>query len=181
MEEQQAIKRCGCCRRPLGELEPFGKAGDPLVCDCNGAFLIKTWMEDWPRIEEAEIIYLVFWDRSENYEEVERKLIEEFGEEDAGFVIGSSRYAGQIGSILLCRDCIVLNYDDYFNKLFEAYGHDGLTIQGMRTLAKSLYEKCKKNYSALCSQIEEDMAKEKAAMIQYFNDLESRARVYSKG
>lgn len=75
----------------------------------------------------------------------------------------------------------MLDYDDYFNKLFEALGHERLTIQGMRTLAKSLYEKCKQNYPALCSQIEENMAKEKAARIQKFNDLESRARVYSKG
>lgn len=79
--------RCDCCRRPLSELKPFGKAGDPLVGDFDGAFLIKDWREDWPRIEEAAIIFLAFWDKSEHVEEVERGLIKEFGEEDAGFII----------------------------------------------------------------------------------------------
>ena len=71
-------RRCGCCRRPVAELKPFGKAGDPVVGDFDGAFLIVAGMEDWPRIEEAAIIYLAFWDGSENYEDVERKLTEEF-------------------------------------------------------------------------------------------------------
>ena len=37
--------RCHGCGKGPGELKPYGKAGDPLVGDFDGALLIKTFRE----------------------------------------------------------------------------------------------------------------------------------------
>ena len=50
--------RCHCCGRHISELKPFGKAGDPLVGDFEGAYLIKfSRPEGHLGQEELEIIY----------------------------------------------------------------------------------------------------------------------------
>jgi len=38
--------RCECCGKHVTELKPFGKAGDPLLGDFNGALLVKTFREN---------------------------------------------------------------------------------------------------------------------------------------
>lgn len=35
--------RCDCCGKHISELKSFGKAGDPLVGDFYGAYLVKTY------------------------------------------------------------------------------------------------------------------------------------------
>jgi hypothetical protein len=45
--------RCDCCRRHISELKPFGKAGDPLVGDFEGALLLKTYRREGPYDEKA--------------------------------------------------------------------------------------------------------------------------------
>jgi hypothetical protein len=40
--------RCDCCGRHINELSPFGKAGDPLVGDFDGAYLVKRWRAEGP-------------------------------------------------------------------------------------------------------------------------------------
>ena len=39
--------RCQCCGRSLDELKPFGKAGDPLVGDFDGALLVQKFRSNW--------------------------------------------------------------------------------------------------------------------------------------
>lgn len=34
---------CECCGKNIKDLKPFGKAGDPLVGDFDGALLVKTF------------------------------------------------------------------------------------------------------------------------------------------
>lgn len=36
-------RRCECCGIHISKLKPFGKAGDPLVGDFDGALLVKTF------------------------------------------------------------------------------------------------------------------------------------------
>lgn len=43
--------RCECCGKHISELKPYGKAGDPLVGDFNGQFLIKTYRVHWAPTE----------------------------------------------------------------------------------------------------------------------------------
>ena len=46
--------RCDCCERHISELKQYGKAGDPLIGDFNGALLVKVWRPGGPYDEEAE-------------------------------------------------------------------------------------------------------------------------------
>jgi hypothetical protein len=46
--------RCMCCGRHISELQPFGKTGDPLFEDINGALLLKSLRRDVPYNEKAE-------------------------------------------------------------------------------------------------------------------------------
>ena len=45
--------RCYCCGRHISELTPFGKAGDPLVGDFDGALLVKNNRPIEPYGEQA--------------------------------------------------------------------------------------------------------------------------------
>jgi hypothetical protein len=40
--------KCMCCKRHISELKPYGKAGDPLVGDFDGALLVKVWRSEGP-------------------------------------------------------------------------------------------------------------------------------------
>ena len=47
-------ERCDCCGRHINELKHFGKAGDLLVGDFEGALLVKTFRRMGPYNEESE-------------------------------------------------------------------------------------------------------------------------------
>ena len=64
--------RCNCCGRHLSELKPFGKAGDPMVGDFDGALLIKKFRPDFPYDEGAEKA----WDEAENRLHAQKALLE---------------------------------------------------------------------------------------------------------
>jgi hypothetical protein len=138
---------CQCCGRPESELTPFGKAGDPLVGDFDGALLLKAYRSSWPfTFEEAEKIHEAFCDGLDGegfvgekiLEEAYRRLTENFGTEDAGFIARASGIYSCIGTVLLCRDCIVLDYDEYFEKMGCNLGETELEMEAR---AKALYEK----------------------------------------
>jgi len=40
---------CECCGKNIKDLKPFGKAGDPLVGDFDGALLVKTFRSMGPK------------------------------------------------------------------------------------------------------------------------------------
>ena len=42
----RADATCDCCGRHISKLKPFGKAGDPLNGDLDGAILVKTFRGD---------------------------------------------------------------------------------------------------------------------------------------
>ena len=165
---------CQCCGRPESQLKPFGKAGDPLVGDFDGAFLLRDMRADGPYLEEAEIIYSASYNGGKQYEEAQRWLIHNFGEDDAYFIINIYSLGAQVGGVMLCRDCFVLDFDDYYEKRLKMFGF-GLSMHEIRSRAKSLLEKFDQKHHALCSQIKENIAKEREARIQMFKDLEERA------
>ncbi len=116
--------RCEVCGRHMRELTPFGSPGDPLVGDFTGELLVKRFRPDFPlpdeirevnkRAKKEESI------RSQddcdswfiaNYGEDELKKLDKIFEEwqEAGF--------NQVGKSWKCRNCIVLDNDEYFEKL----------------------------------------------------------------
>ena len=119
---------CDCCDRRLSELKPFGKAGDPLVGDFDGALLVKRWRPMAPPDEEAERNYEEFFGERDSkcateadFENAKRMMIEEYGEEETERIILLVHAAGCTGSSWECRDCIVLDVYEYFEKLSAQY------------------------------------------------------------
>jgi len=115
--------RCDCCGRHMGELKPFGKAGDPLVGDFEGALLIKKFRPDGPYDEKAEKA----WDKAEKHladagckdKDPLEWLIKKYGKEKGEKFYWSSQAYGQVGKSWECRDCAVLDSDEYFEKRYS--------------------------------------------------------------
>jgi hypothetical protein len=116
--------KCHCCGRHLSQLKPYGKAGDPLVGDFNGALLVKTWRYDFPPDEEAERIMDEFYldcHSEEDRRKAGERLIERYGQEEAENIKHRAYKSSQIGSFCLCRDCMTLEEDEFYEKLFPGY------------------------------------------------------------
>lgn len=114
--------RCDCCGRHISELKPFGKAGDPLVGDFDGALLVKTFRPVGPYDEEAEKLYNTWFadcESHEEYEETEKALKRKYGEEKVDSVMIRTEAYAQTGASWECRDCCILDDDQYFEKLGE--------------------------------------------------------------
>jgi hypothetical protein len=78
-------RRCWCCGRPISQLKPFGKAGDPLVGDFDGVYLVKKGRRDGPydegatsAVERAEARY-----SEEGFKDPLDWLIREYGESES--------------------------------------------------------------------------------------------------
>ena len=120
--------RCHCCGRHLSELKPFGKAGDPLVGDFDGALLLKNFRPDAPHNEVVERIYEEFFGNchtDQDYQKAKEKLVQKFGEKKAEYIVNWTMISGSVGSSWECRDCICL--DDYE---FDARHADSLDPPG---------------------------------------------------
>jgi hypothetical protein len=114
--------RCMCCGRHLSELKPYGKAGDPLVGDFEGALLLKTFRPDYLPDEEAEEAYDKAMSnyKSEGYDDPLDWMKKEYGE-DEGEALWEFAINWGVGKSWECRDCIVLDRKEYFEKREQRY------------------------------------------------------------
>ena len=115
--------RCDVCGRHMSELKPFGGPGDPLPGDFSDELLVKRFRPDFRLPDEIREVnkrarkeegirsrddfesWLIA-----NYSEGERKRLKGILEmwEEAG--------CKQVGKSWECRECIVLDDDEYFEK-----------------------------------------------------------------
>ena len=116
---------CDCCGRHISELTPFGKAGDPLVGDFDGELLVKRWRSAGPYDEQAE----------KSFKHVEKLMekaghpdddpldwmVKRYGKEKGEQYLCAVYAYGQVGSSWECRDCAVLDEDEYFEQLKKTY------------------------------------------------------------
>jgi hypothetical protein len=112
--------RCDCCGRHISELKPFGKAGDPLVGDFEGALLLKNFRRMGSYDNEAEKFYNKWFADCKSYEEhveTEKELKRKYGERKVDRVMMGVKAHAQIESSWECRDCFVLDSEQYFEKL----------------------------------------------------------------
>ncbi len=117
-------RRCECCGRHIHDLKPFGGAGDPLVGDFKGQLLVKNFRAMAGRNAEAEKILKKVQDKMEkenemNYEHFEEYLVEEVGEEEAQQLMLYDQITNTVEASWECRDCIVLDGDDFYKKRAE--------------------------------------------------------------
>ena len=122
--------RCNCCGRHISELKPFGKAGDPLVGDFDGALLIKKFRPDGPYDEEAEIAFEKAESlyKSEGYKGPIDWMIDNYGKEKGEDLYWSAALYGSAGKSWECRDCAVLDADEYWEKRFKRLYPNSSTI-----------------------------------------------------
>jgi len=118
--------KCECCGKHISELKPFGKAGDPLVGDFNGQLLIKTFRtmgyatkEDQKKIDLIDSIYKEEMDKKITSEELDKKLKENFSPKELERFNFLSQIVSTVGASWECRDCIILDTEEYFKKLEE--------------------------------------------------------------
>lgn len=113
--------RCQCCRRHINELRPFGKTGDPLVEDFDGALLVKTFRRhSLPPDKKTKQLYNRFFGdcvTEDDYDIAMKLLVHEYGENDAKIIELRVQEHGSVGKSWECRDCIILDQFEYFEKL----------------------------------------------------------------
>ena len=113
--------KCECCGRPMRELTPYGGPGDPLVGDFTGALLIKKYRPCGPYNEEAEKARdeaeVSF--KNDGYEDPLGWMKSKHGKEKGERLFFLAEGHGCVGKSWECRDCSILDNDEYFEKLFE--------------------------------------------------------------
>jgi rubredoxin len=90
--------RCEVCGRHVSELKPFGGAGDPLVGDFTGAFLVKKF----------RLMALPLTEKQLNHYRIK------YGDEAADIYLSAM---SAVSASWECRDCIVLSTEKYFKFL----------------------------------------------------------------
>ena len=102
--------RCHCCEKHISQLKPFGKAGDPLVGDFDGAYLVKKFRPDAPYCKLSEEAML----EAEKHADPTAWLIEKYGEKEAEMISLRVDAHGSVGKSWECRDCAILDENEYF-------------------------------------------------------------------
>lgn len=127
--------RCHVCGRHISELKPFGGPDDPLVGDFTGELLVKIWRREGPYDEEGEKALDEYEKENSTpdgfeqpiadgisdveYEEREDPIhwfINKFGKEKGKRLYFGGMASSSYRSSWECRDCIVLDDDEYFEK-----------------------------------------------------------------
>jgi len=106
--------RCDGCEKQLNQLKPFGKAGDPLVGDFNGALLVKRFRWDAAPDEELNKIINELFDSEDDYDKVLNKLTDIYGQEEGEGMMMYYELSNQVGKSWECRDCICLSTKRFY-------------------------------------------------------------------
>jgi len=111
--------RCDCCGKHISELKPFGGPGDPLDGDFTESLLVKTYRPLGPYVEEAEkaLREAERYYKSDGFDNEFEWMIDKYGEEKAEELYAADYYHHEVWSFWHCRDCVVLDMDEYFEKL----------------------------------------------------------------
>lgn len=103
-------KKCQRCGKPISELQPFGKAGDPLVGNFEGAKLVKTFrsMNEEQDFELDKINdFLSEIRNTKGWEEAIIQSEEKFGKEKTEQAMFYEQLSNTVEASWECRDCII--------------------------------------------------------------------------
>ena len=123
--------KCDCCGRHISELKPFAGPGDPFVGDFTGALLVKMFRPFGSFDEEADRTYKEAKSRykEEDFKDEFEYLIHKHGPEKGEELSIRIQYYSDIGSSWECRDCVVLDEDEWFEKHDQRHGCGSQTYQ----------------------------------------------------
>jgi hypothetical protein len=112
-----ADRKCECCRRHIRELQPFDETHGE---HCNGKYLIRTFRRDAPYNEEAE---RAVDEAEEHCTEIDggpyEWMIAKYGKKKGEILYVLGQASSTSGASWECRDCIILDEDKYFEKLYS--------------------------------------------------------------
>jgi hypothetical protein len=114
--------RCECCGRHIKDLKPFGEQGVPSGGNFNSPYLMTKIRPAGPYDQEAENLYRVWFENCESAEEYSRRdaeLVRKYGEKEVDRVTIRAETAMLTWPSRECRDCFILDDDEYFAKLRE--------------------------------------------------------------
>ena len=115
------VSGCPICGRTLDELKPDRKPGEYLVGFFDGAVIARGARGiSPPPDDKTQEIYDQFFGNcktSEEHEEAEKRLIEEYGEEDAKIIRGRVEAFGYTSKSFQCWDCMALNEYEFAEKI----------------------------------------------------------------
>jgi hypothetical protein len=115
--------RCDCCERHISELTPFGKAGDPLVGDFDGELLVKKFRTMGPYDQKADKAYnrVIKMMEEEGLAGADpfELMIKIYGKERGKRYLFAVEAFSMVGSSWECRDCAILEGDEYFDQLYK--------------------------------------------------------------
>jgi hypothetical protein len=109
--------RCDCCEKHLNELKPFSVTGHAWGMDIEDALLVKRGRPMGPPDEEVDRIMKEFFGSclsDEDEKKAEERLIEVYGEEKAGKLMGSFEESHMVTTSWECRECMALDTEAYF-------------------------------------------------------------------
>lgn len=111
--------RCECCLRHIDELKPFKGPEAPYIGNLKGYKLVRTGRCDFPEYElPSKYSDYVIKGRIND----EQKFIEKFGQAEFNIVYSGLGGAFDIVSkYLLCRDCFLLDREQFCEKCHESY------------------------------------------------------------
>ena len=106
--------RCSVCGKPLSQLKPFGGPGDPVRGDFTGQLLIKTYRWDFPRNKEADKAWNLAFEEVGDDGDHYSWLISKYGKEKAEEFYQYEKGGHGVHKSWECRDCILLDEEEYF-------------------------------------------------------------------
>ena len=125
MQKNKVVaKKCECCGKHTDELKPFGGPGDPVFGDFKGALRVKTWRPmHVPDKEERKLVekFDEYCSEFGNEGDAVKMLKEKYGEKKGESIWIMISASGSVKSSRECRDCIVLNREDYYKKICSTY------------------------------------------------------------
>jgi len=114
-------ERCECCGRHIRDLKPFGGPDDPYN-EFTGGYLIKKYRPTGPFDQAAMDLFLKWFEKCDSpqgYRVKEAELARKYGEREVRRVMITALASKQVGASWECRDCCILDSDEYFAKLRE--------------------------------------------------------------
>jgi hypothetical protein len=132
-------ERCVCCKRHPDELEPFGKAGDPLIGDFDGIFLISKTRPLCPPIKEFDMLWAEHWRHEDTvgYEKATERMIQKFGKKKVDELIGYIEIRSFSPEYTIeCRDCASLDDYEFYEKMEKGLHTDSTPSFESKTTAK---------------------------------------------
>jgi rubredoxin len=109
--------RCECCGGHIRELKPYDNSEYPKFI---GTYLIKTFRRDLPLDKEAERALNEAEANCKEGQSPRQWLIEKYGEEKGNALNIMGHGSSTVSTSWECRDCIVLDEKEYFEKLWKS-------------------------------------------------------------